>query len=42
MNKYDKYAEKILPVMIEHNLVLPGETDWMADFIRENTGDEEA
>jgi len=41
MKGYNRYTERILPVMIEHNLILPNERGWIADFIRENSGDEE-
>lgn len=40
--KYNNYAEKIVPVMIEHHLIEDNDRDTMMEFIRENMGDEYA
>lgn len=34
--KYDNYAEKIVPIMIEHSLIDNDEKDEIIDFIRDN------
>lgn len=34
--KYDNYAERIVPIMIEHRLIDNDEKDEIIDFIRDN------
>jgi hypothetical protein len=42
MNKYNNYAEKIIPIMLEHNLITQEEQDIMTEFVREITGEDYA
>lgn len=38
--KYNNYAERIIPIMLEHQLILNEEKDSMLEFIRDISGDE--
>lgn len=40
--KYNNYAEKIVPILIEHHLIDDNDKESMIEFIRDNMGDEYA
>jgi len=37
--KYNNYAERIVPIMVEHHLIPQEEEDLMKDFVRESGGE---